>query len=200
MKVLKISSDGVACNSYLVTDDGKEAVIIDCGSAEIYNICENLNIKPVAVLLTHGHFDHVGGCGKFFEEGIPIYCGELEKPLIFSKEYKSIFGGVYVPQFEISDTFKDGAEVELAGIKFKVISTAGHTAGSVCYLAEDCLFTGDTLFRESIGRSDLPTGNFAQLIKSVKKLFALEGDYKVYCGHEGDTTLEYERNNNPYIN
>lgn len=199
MQVFKITPHEFGCNSYIVTKDGKNAVVIDCAEPEVYDECIQRGLKPLAVLLTHGHFDHVGGCGKFYDNGVPVYCGEDEKVLIFSKENRGIFGGVYIPEFEIYKTLKDGEEVELGGIKFKVISTPGHTAGGVCYIAENSLFSGDTLFKCSVGRSDLPTGNARQLIESVKKLFALDGDYKVYCGHEQETTLDYERKYNPYI-
>ena len=199
MEVIKVLPYGFGCNSYLVTKDGKNAVVIDCSGPEVYDECIDANLTPVAVLLTHGHFDHVGGCGKFFEKKVPVYCGEKEQSLIFSEQNRGIFGGVYIPQFEIFKALKDGEEIELGGINFKVIHTPGHTAGGVCYLAGDSLFTGDTLFKESVGRSDLPTGNSKQLIESVKKLFALDGDYKVYCGHERETTLDHERSHNPYI-
>lgn len=199
MKVIKILPYGFGCNSYIVTKDGKNAVVIDCSGPEVYDECIDRNLTPVAVLLTHGHFDHVGGCGKFFERGVPVYCGEAEAPLIFNEHSKGIFSGMYIPQFEIYKTLKDGEETELGGIKFKAILTPGHTAGGTCYLAEDNLFTGDTLFKENVGRSDLPTGNVRRLIESLNKLFALDGDHKVYCGHGQDTTLDYERKHNPYI-
>ena len=199
MKVIKVNPHGFASNSYILTADGKRAVVIDCAQTQVYAACERENLVPEYVLLTHGHFDHVGGCGKFFKEGAKICCGETEAPLIFSEENRGLFGGVYIPEFEIFRTFSDGEEIELCGIKIKVIKTPGHTAGGVCYLAEDCLFTGDTLFKLGVGRCDLHTGDGAQLTKSVKKLFALDGDYKVYCGHDDDTTLDFERKNNPYV-
>ena len=199
MKVIKVKPHGFASNSYILTADGKRAVVIDCAQPQVYSACERENLVPEYLLLTHGHFDHLGGCGKFFKEGPKICCGEKEAPLIFSEENKGLFGGVYIPEFEIARTFSDGEEVELCGIKIKVIETAGHTSGGVSYLAEDCFFTGDTLFRLGVGRCDLPTGDGAQLVKSVKKLFALKGDYKVYCGHDDDTTLEFEREHNPYV-
>ena len=119
--------------------------------------------------------------------------------MIFSKEYLGIFGGVKVPRFEINRELADGDEFELCGLNIKVISTSGHTAGSVCYLIGDCLFTGDTLFRGSIGRTDLPGGNAAEMLESLKKLASLEGDYKVYFGHGEDTTLDFERLYNRYL-
>lgn len=198
MKVFKIASPN-ACNSFVVTADGKTAVVIDCGEAGVYQKVLKMNLKPVAVLLTHGHFDHVGGAGEFFSAGVSIYCGEAEKDFIFSAENRGIFGGVYIPDFEIVKTFKDGEEVEIAGIKFTVLQTSGHTAGSVCYVAENIIFSGDTLFRGSIGRTDLPTGNYFEIKESVRKLYALKGDYKVYCGHGEETSLGYERKYNAFI-
>ena len=199
-KVIKDYPRSFASNSYILTADGKTAIVIDPSEKGIFALCQDNGLECKCALLTHGHFDHIGGCGELNKNGVPIYCGENEKELIFSKEYLSIFGGVKVPDFEIAGTFKDGDEVELCGIKFKVLETPGHTAGSVTYLAGDCLFTGDTLFKGSAGRTDLPTGDFTKILESLKKLSALAGDYKVYCGHEDDTTLENERENNPYLN
>lgn len=193
MKVIKVYPDSYESNAYIVTNDGKRAVVIDCSHEKVLDKCRELNINVCGVLLTHGHFDHVGGTGAAFDSGVPVYCGEFEKEFIFSKENLGIFGGVHIPHFEIHKTLSDGEELEIGGIKFKVIHTPGHTAGSVCYLAEDCIFTGDTLFCGSVGRWDLPTGNGAELFKSVNKILALDSDKKVYCGHGEDTTLKLER-------
>ena len=199
MIVYKVLSRGFGCNSYILTEDKRTAVVIDCGDEGVFDECQRLALKPVALLLTHGHFDHVGGCGKFYAENVPIYCGEGEKDYIFSKENRSIFGGVYIPDFEIFKTLTDGERITLGGIDFEVMETKGHTAGGVCYLAEDCLFSGDTLFREGIGRCDLPGGNFKELKISLKKLLSIDKNLKVYCGHGDETTLAYERKHNPYV-
>lgn len=198
MKVIKVYPDSYESNAYIVTKDGNYAVVIDCPHEKALDKCRELKLKVCGVLLTHGHFDHVGGVGAAYESGVPIFCGEREKDFIFSKENLGIFGGVFVPHFEIYKTLSDGEELEFGGIKFKVLHTPGHTAGSVCYIAEDCIFTGDTLFCGSVGRWDLPSGNGAELINSVNKILALEGDKKVYCGHGEDTALQRERESNPY--
>lgn len=197
MKVLKVEPQDFAANSYILTSDDKTAVVID-PSVDALNALKHNNLTCEYVLLTHGHFDHVGGCGKLYKAGARICCGEKEKGLIFSPENLGIFGGVYIPHFEISRELTDGEEFSLCGIDFKAISTPGHTAGGVSYIAGDCLFSGDTLFLRSIGRTDLPTGNFVELMNSLKKLFALPKNYIVYTGHGGDTTLYDERKFNPY--
>jgi glyoxylase-like metal-dependent hydrolase (beta-lactamase superfamily II) len=199
MKVIKVYPEGFASNSYILTADNKNAVIIDCAQPRVLDICKQNCLTPKCVLLTHGHFDHVGGCGEFYKIGADIYCSERESKLIFSIENRELFGGVYIPDFKIFKTVTDGDVLDLYGLKITVIATPGHTAGGVSYLSDDCLFTGDTLFCESIGRSDLPTGSAKELYDSIKKLYSLKGDYKVYCGHEGDTTLEHERKCNPYV-
>lgn len=196
MRLIKVMPQGFECNSYILTADGKTAVVIDC-SEGAYEACASNGLTPAAVLLTHGHFDHVGGCGAFYKAGIPVYCGEHEKNFIFSPANRGIFGGVHIPEFEIYKTLADGEIISLAGIELRVMHTPGHTAGSVCYIAGNCLFSGDTLFRLGIGRADLPTGDSALLAKSVKKLFAL-GSFRVYCGHGEATSLTFEKENNPY--
>ena len=199
MQVIKICEYGEACNSYILTSGGNEAVLVDCGGEFLYDEFKKRNLKPVAVLLTHGHFDHVGGCGKFYREGVPVYCGAGEEELIFSAENRNIFGGVYIPDFKISGTFKDGEEKTFGGMKFKIISTPGHTAGGVSYLTESGIFTGDTLFYRSVGRCDLPTGDMETLLKSVNKILSLSGDVPVFCGHGLNTSIEAEREHNPFI-
>ena len=186
-------------NAYAVTADDRYCVFIDCPDRRYYDKCVYASgLIPRAVLLTHGHLDHAKGCAAFAEAGAKIYCGEGEDKFIFSEENKSIFG-VGVPKFEIEKTLKDGEEIELCGVKIKVIATPGHTVGSVSFLIGGYLFTGDTLFKGSIGRSDFPGGNYEQLVKSVKKLYSLEGNYDVESGHGFETTLDYERKHNAFV-
>lgn len=199
MQIFKVLTEGFGSNSYILTADGKTAVVIDPSGRPVLDALKRHGLVCKHVLLTHGHFDHVGACGKLQKSGAQICCGSDEKDLIFSKEYLNIFGGVDVPVFSISRTFEDGEETELCGITLKVIKTAGHTAGGVSYVIENNLFTGDTLFRGSVGRWDLPTGNYPQLLESVRRLAALNGDFKIYCGHGEDSLLSRERVHNPYL-
>lgn len=199
MRVFKVLPQNGASNSYVITADGEEAVVVDPSDESIADILDKNGLVCKYVLLTHGHFDHVGGCGVLHNRGAVICCGEKEKDLIFSKAYLGIFGGVSVPRFEIGRTFSADEEFELCGIKFKALLTAGHTAGSMCYIADGVIFSGDTLFAGSIGRTDLPMGDYREIMNSLNKLSNLNGDYTVLCGHGEDTTLNRERRFNAYL-
>ncbi|MCD8307829.1 MAG: MBL fold metallo-hydrolase [Clostridia bacterium] len=199
MKVIMIEPDGFACNSYILTEDGVNAVVIDPGQRRVLDKVDEEGLICKYVLLTHGHYDHVGGCRCAQAEGAQIICPDTEKDFIFSKENEEIFEGARFPSFEIDRTVKDGEEFTLCGITFRAIYTPGHTAGSMSYITGDCIFSGDTLFNMSVGRTDLPTGDTMELLKTLAKFAALEGDYKVYPGHGSETTLKYEKANNPYL-
>ncbi|MDE6411850.1 MAG: MBL fold metallo-hydrolase [Clostridia bacterium] len=199
MQVYKIYPVGFASNSYLITADGKTAVCIDPAQPRISDEAKKRGLTVTFVLLTHGHFDHIGGVASLQKAGAKVGCLFGEEKLALYDNLAAAFGEEEIESFKIDFTFKDGEELELAGLKIKVISTAGHTAGGACYLIDNNLFTGDTLFEGSVGRCDLPTGNGLALEKSVKKLYALDGDYTVYAGHGEDTTLDYERKYNGAI-
>lgn len=200
LTVHKIYPRGFASNSYLVTADGKRAVCIDPAQPRILQCAQKLGLSVDFVLLTHGHFDHIGGCAALQEAGARVGCLAKERALALGSDNLALeFAGEEVAPFDIDFTFTDGEELDLAGITFKVIATPGHTAGGACYLTENALFTGDTLFAGDIGRTDLPTGDPSALIKSVKRLYELDGDYAVYTGHGEDTTLNEQRKHNRYV-
>lgn len=198
MKVIKVEPEGFASNSYILTADGKNAAVIDPSELRITEILARNGLVCRYVILTHGHFDHVGACGALFGAGAEILCGKGEEGFIFGAENRSICPSVPIPDFGISKTLCDGERINLCGIGFEALATPGHTAGSFCYIAGDNLFSGDTLFRRGIGRTDLPTGSGADMQKSLEKLFSLGSDYKVHPGHGGGTSLCYERRYNPY--
>ena len=161
-------------------------------------------LKPVAVLLTHGHFDHLSAAdavGKRY--GIKVYAGNEERLVMNSSSYNLSlpFTGEGMT-FEADEYFKPGEELDFAGFRIETIPVPGHTIGSVCYYFEEqkVLFSGDTLFAGSVGRSDFPTGNAGQLIRAIKSgLMSLPDDVKVYPGHGESTTIGCERVNNPFI-
>lgn len=199
MQVFKIYPQGFAANSYLLTQDEKTAVVIDPAQPRIADEAKGRGLTVTHVLLTHGHFDHIGGCAALQAEGAKVGCLAKEAPLALGKNNMADYFGGHVPLFSVDFTFGDGDILSLDGMQFLVIATPGHTAGGACFCIGDHLFTGDTLFAGDIGRSDLPTGSGAQLTESVRKLYALQGDFTVCPGHGEDTTLEYERHNNGWV-
>ncbi len=199
MQVFKIYPQGFAANSYFLTQDEKTAVVIDPAQPRIADEAKRRGLTVTHVLLTHGHFDHIGGCAALQAAGAKVGCLAKEAPLALGKNNMADYFGGHVPPFSVDFTFGDGDILSLDGMQFLVIATPGHTAGGACFCVGDHLFTGDTLFAGDIGRSDLPTGSGAQLTESVRKLYAIQGDFTVCPGHGEDTTLEYERHNNGWV-
>lgn len=197
-KVVCVPAGALRANSYLVTADGASAVLIDCGGEEPLAEAERRGLRVAAVLLTHGHFDHIGGCAAAKRRGIPVGCAAAEERLIAAQPAFAAQLGLRVPPFAPDFTFSGGDSLAYGGLTFRVLATPGHTPGGVCFACGGALFTGDTLFAGSVGRTDLPGGSAAALRESLRMLFALEGDYTVYPGHDTATTLAYERKYNPF--
>lgn len=190
-------------NCYVVTDeDSLDCAVIDPGdeSGTILDYLEDNKLHCRAVLLTHAHFDHIGAAAELQRGGALIVMHRDDVPLVGSFKNLAFYAGKKVEHFTPDVTVSGGETLDVAGIAVKVMHTPGHTAGGVCYIAEDCIFSGDTLFELSYGRTDFPTGSFKELKNSiVNKLFALKGDYKVFPGHGAPTTLQFEREHNPVL-
>lgn len=160
--------------------------------------------RPEAILLTHGHFDHIGAVDALREHyGIPVYALEKEQEILEDpvKNLSGMFGGGNGFCVKADHFLKDGQVLTLAGVEIHVIHTPGHTVGGACYYVpeENVLFSGDTLFRCSVGRSDFPTGSMRQLHDSIhEKLFVLPEDTVVLPGHDAATDIGYEKRFNPY--
>lgn len=199
MQIYTVPAGMLRANSYIITENGTDAVLIDCGGAQPLAFARQKGLNIRSVLLTHGHFDHIAGCAELQAAGAQIGCAEAEKSLLTSPANLAAEMGVRIPAFSLDFTFQGGDELDLCGLKFTVLATPGHTPGGVCFLCGDSLFTGDTLFCESVGRTDFPGGSTSQLRESVKKLLALPGNLTVYPGHDEPTTLEHERMFNPFV-
>lgn len=202
----------VQTNCYIViNDDTKECFIIDPGASgqQLAEKMEQDGLEPVAVLLTHGHFDHAGAAKTLKDEfDISIYAHEKEESTLKYPD-KNVSWMINCSESYEADIFlKDEEVINLAGFEIKVLHTPGHTEGGCCYYIADegVIFTGDTLFAGSVGRTDFPGGSMSQIVRSIQeKLLTLneagnlESDIMVYPGHNDPTTIETERMENPYL-
>ena len=203
---IKYMQLGMVCtNCYIFWADGSDqCAVVDPGDdgQQVASLIQGLKLTPVAILLTHSHFDHVLGIPGLRETwpGLPVYCHPADIP----EEVSETMFGMTVPTvaaFGNVTPYSEGDTVAVGPLTVKVIHTPGHTRGSVTLMVEGegVLFTGDTLVRGSMGRTDLPGGSYADLTASLKKLAALPGDYKVYPGHEGFSSLDTERKTNFFM-
>ena len=193
MTLSSLSVGSIGTNCYILyQEDTKDAVVIDPGddAALVEARLRGLGLRVRAILLTHGHFDHGGDAARIRDtSGAPIYLdpADLELPSWLTH---GLSGTLPYPENGV---------LELAGLRFTVLPTPGHTPGGVCLLCGGFLFSGDTLFAGSCGRTDLPGGSWRQLAESLRSLAELEGDYQVFPGHGDATTLAEERRSNPYM-
>ena len=197
MKVKVMQVGPIGTNCYVLADEKeKVCAVIDPGgdAAGILELLKEDGLTLTAILLTHGHFDHTGGVADL-EKACPntpvyIHKGDVEgvNPAMFPP----------LPKDQVR-YYDEGDQVMVGSIPVDVLHTPGHSKGSVVLKAGDILFTGDTLFRGSMGRTDFPGGSYEEIMASLKRLAALPGDYRVCPGHEGLSTLETERQQNYYM-
>ena len=206
LKVEQYVVGPVQTNCYFaVNDETKEMILIDPGANadRLIQIIEEEKLNPVAILLTHGHFDHIGAANEVREHyGIKIYASCDEEKLLASpaRNLSNAYGMSLRVTADV--LHNDGDILELAGLKIKAIHTPGLTAGETCYYIESdkTLMSGDTLFAGSVGRTDYPTASSAAMMESLHdKLCKLPDDTDVYPGHGEFTTIGYEKQNNPFM-
>lgn len=205
MKIEVFELGVIATNCYIVTDEKSgESLIVDPGgtSAQFEKEISGKNIKYI--LLTHGHYDHILGVAKLKKlTGARVAISEMDSQCLYDDEKSR--AGIHFPQkqepVKADILLKDGDELALGEHKIKVLSTPGHTPGGVCYIIEDeaVVFSGDTLFKRTIGRVDLPGGDLTEMMLSLKRIAKLDGDFTIYPGHGSSSTLNYERSRNPYL-
>lgn len=200
MLIKRIPAGIYAANCYIVMDEiSKDIILIDIGgdAEDIIKEVKNLNGNVRGIILTHGHVDHVSGVLDFKEEyDVPVYLSHKDEELMIQRTY--IYGSFNDKRADFS--LKEGEVITLGSIKINVLETPGHTPGGVSFVIEDNVFTGDSLFYGSIGRTDLSGGNYGELIDSIKdKLLVLPEETKVYSGHGPMSTVGNEKRSNPFL-
>ena len=194
---------GVFC--YLITESAsKEAILVDPGAepASIFQAVSRLNLEPVVLLNTHGHVDHVGANQDITDSfGIPLHIHRADLPLLRNTLLSDIAVLLGAKASPDPDAFlEDGQEIAVGEETLSVVTTPGHTPGSVSFQGEDFLLSGDTLFCGGVGRTDLPGGDWGILIASIKnRILTMPGPTRVYPGHGPDSTVDLEINSNPFL-
>ena len=181
-------------NCYLVHNEGaKECIVIDPGyeANTILNRAALLGLEIKAILLTHGHFDHVGA--------VRHIAADTDCDVYLQEQELTLPGAMTDGPLYHTHLYPAEGKFQVAGMDIAVLHTPGHTPGSVCLLIADAMFSGDTLFAGSMGRCDFPGSSIFDMRKSMKKLYNLAGDFRVFPGHAEATTLEFERKTNPYL-
>lgn len=199
MKIKILPVGGLGTNCYILADEEQgKAAIIDPGdeAGRILAQVEQEGLSVDYILLTHGHYDHT--------TAVPSIRSELHIPTYINKKDVNADGKHSSMKFDVDKIdevwyYADGDKIEVGGLTFTVMETPGHSEGSVTLICEDALFTGDTLFRDSCGRTDFEGGSMEVLLGSLKRICSLEGDYEVYPGHADYTSLDRERRFNFYV-
>jgi hydroxyacylglutathione hydrolase len=204
MDILCVPVGPLQANCYLISDESKAACAVDPGGEpqKLARLVEKEGLHLDAVLVTHGHFDHVEGVKGLAEAtGAQIYCSSQVQPVLAGSQGCSATGyPIPASGAGVITVVEDGSTITVGGMTLTVIATPGHTQGDVTFEVGGALFCGDLLFRESVGRTDFPGGNFPQLLASVERLIkSYPAETVVYPGHMGSTTLGHELARNAFL-
>ena len=197
MHIKTLTVGPIETNCYVVSDEEtQECAVIDPGdeSGTILDYLESNNLKCRCILLTHAHFDHVGAVSELMAEtGAALYMSEQDNGVPIGSGNECFLAP------EGTKFYKDGDTVAVSSLSFRVLATPGHTPGCVCLICGDAIFSGDTLFRDSCGRTDFVSSNTEDMLASLRRIDELPGDYEVFPGHMSATTLERERRMNYFM-
>lgn len=201
IKAFNVVSGVAEANTYILYDESNDAIVIDPSepNGEIPNALARHGLRCKYVLLTHAHVDHCNGVRSLQDSGAIVYMHKDDEPLLNAENSLATAFGVPYNAFKPDIYVTSERKLFMLGQEIVVLHTPGHTAGSCCYLIDDRLYTGDTLFYMSVGRTDFPTGSYSSLCDSVHGLYGLGSDYTVMPGHGPSTTIFFERDNNPYV-
>jgi len=195
----------IANNNYLIIDEvSKKAALIDCTDyiSELGSVLNEYGANLKYILLTHGHFDHITGVNKIKKEFSPlVYMHKNDKELVDNSDEFMISVGMQPFEHpEIDKYIDEDEEIYLGSRKIQVVHLPGHTQGGVGYIVDNMMFPGDTIFLESIGRTDLPGGNFNQLVQTIReRIFSLGDETILYVGHGSNTTVGHEKKYNDFV-
>ncbi len=205
LSFMRLVLGDLGTNCYIIGDpDSKEAFVIDPddGPAVVDTLKER-GLTCIGILLTHGHSDHIHGVQTLMDTyGAPVYIHERDLPCLYDPQVNlsALHGRPVTITGGTIKTVKDGQHIGSGKMDFQVLETPGHTVGGVCYYMSPAVFVGDTLFRESVGRTDFPGGDFEALAQSIRtKLFTLPDQTMAYPGHGPETQIAFEKENNPYL-
>ncbi len=205
MTINKISVGELSTNCYIIKTDNNNAIIIDAGANAkgIMDFIDKNNLTVKALVLTHGHFDHIGAVSEIKDKtGAKVYIHESDAELLDDADNSMAIHLIDMKNYIITKPdvlLKDGDTIEVDEVKLTVIHTPGHTKGSCVFITGEVMFAGDTLFCGGIGRTDLYGGNMQTMKASLKKLALINDDFTVLSGHGDQTTLSYEKRTNPYM-
>ncbi len=203
---IKVLTNGILGSNTYIVSSNKECVIIDCGNkpSEIIDEIKNGALNPKYIILTHGHADHTYYAAQIREATNATLCIHKDELALYrdpnENGYNSFGFSEDISVANPDKLLEDGDKLDLGDETIQIIHTPGHSLGGICILISDSIFTGDTLFQSSVGRTDLNGGSWSELVNSIKnKLYTLDDSIKVYPGHGMDSTIGFERENNPYV-